>query len=550
MKIVDLAEMRELEAQAYEEYGFSVPLIIENVGIRAAHFIDQTYLQERQYGELVFLIGAGNNGADGMAIARHLVLLGHKVRAFIIYPDLLKEGSELETQLIMAKKYGVKISEVKSVDSFASYLTQAQSSYFVVDAIFGTGVRLPLSNYLFEIVGLVNQYAEFVVSVDIPSGVCGETGQVSSTAIQADVTLAIGLPKLGHFLYEGPRYCGELTILNVGFPKDLLDGGEKLLITEEHILQGYRPRDDFSHKYKFGHTLVIGGSQGLTGALVMAAQSAAATGVGVVTAATWQPNYGELVTRIEPDIITGMLPRGNEQLAFSLDNLDKYNCIVVGPGLGRTEAARNIILEVLNNCAHPVILDADALIVLSYDKDKEILRSRKAPTLLTPHYAEFARFIGADWEEVKKAPLKYMKHFVDQTNSALLLKGPCSYLAFPEGTLAVNYAPNSALSKGGSGDVLAGILGGVIAQIDREYTWDMTSTLNFKDKALVDAICLGVYLHSRAAQFASSEVGAHGVQPSKLRYYLNNVFEELDTKAGFDKTVLHRVNSLHRAESE
>jgi NAD(P)H-hydrate epimerase len=294
------------------------------------------------------------------------------------------------------------------------------------------------------------------------------------------------------------------------------------------ILNGYRHRDQFGHKYKFGHSLILGGSQGLTGALIMAAQSAQATGVGVVTAATWQLNYGELVTRISPDILTGMLPRGNEQLASSLDSLDKYNSIVIGPGLGRTEGARNIVLEVLNNCAHPVILDADALMVLSYKGDKQILKSRKSPTILTPHYAEFARFIDVEWEEVKRNPLKYMKKFVDQTNAALILKGPCTYIAFPNGMLAVNYAPNSGLAKGGSGDVLAGILGGIIAQLDREYSWDFTSKLSFKDQELLDAVCLGVFLHSQAGEYAAQELGERGMLASQLKNYLRPVFDTIE----------------------
>ena len=175
--------------------------------------------------------------------------------------------------------------------------------------------------------------------------------------------------------------------------------------------------------------------------------------------------------------------------------------------------------------------------VLSYEKDKEILRSRKAPTILTPHYAEFARFIGTDWEEVKKTPLKYMKKFVDQTNSALLLKGPCSYLAFPNGTLAVNYAPNSGLSKGGSGDSLAGILGGVIAQLDREYSWDFTSNLSFKNQELSEAICLGVYLHSEAGRYASISDGTRGMKASHIGKYLQKVYTDLDEKVSSDLSV-------------
>ena len=527
MRITDLNEMREIELKSYENYGFSESLIVENVGSQGANFIDESFLEDSNFDELVFLIGRGNNGADGLAIARHLVNMGHRVRAFILFPDS-EYTRELERQLQMASCYGVKISEIRKFEEIDSYFTQTQDDYFVVDAIFGTGVRLPLSNNLFELIKSVNRYASKMISIDIPSGISGESGQKSSTAIHADATIAIGLPKIGHFLCEGPRYSGELYVADGGLPLKLLEGGDKRLITKEEVIKNFYPRSNYAHKYDFGHTLIIGGSQGLTGALIMAAQAASASGAGVVTAATWAINYGELVTRISPDIITGVLPRGNEQMETSIDSLEKYDSIVIGPGLGRTEHAKEMVLELINNYSKPVVLDADALIVLSYEKDKEILKTRKAPTIITPHFAEFSRFIGVELNELQQNPLKYIKKFVDDTNCALILKGHCTYLAFPDGNIYINHVPNGGLSKGGSGDTLSGILGGLLSQAYHVYKSRHKSELIRENSEFYQSLCLGVYLHSTAALLSAEEVSIYSMRPEDVVNKLGTVFQEIE----------------------
>ena len=460
MRIVGLEEMQRIEQDAWEHYGIGESLIIENVGLRGADFIYEKFLHRGNFGEVVCLIGRGNNGADGLAIARHLVNRGVHVRAFLLFPDEACT-EENKKQVQMSTSCGVKISEIRELHDLSSYLTQTQDRYFVIDAIFGTGIRLPISNYLFELITMVNENASVIVSVDIPSGVNGERGEISGVAMRAQFTLVVGPAKLGHFLGDGPLHIGKLVHLDGGLPQNLLAGGDKFLLTEDNILTSLVSRSNFSHKHRFGHVLLIGGSQGLTGALIMAAMGALRVGTGLATAATWPTNYGELATRITPEIMIGMLPRtASEQLEAAVAAMNRYDAIVIGPGLGRHPDARAVVLAVLNNYARPVLLDADAIAVLSFEQDREIFQARKGPTIITPHLAEFSRFIGSKLEDVQKRPLDFVRAFVDKTNATIVLKGPSTILAFPNGEIAINHRPNSGMSSGGVGDVLAGILGG------------------------------------------------------------------------------------------
>lgn len=528
MRIVDLNEMKEIENQAIEKYGFTEDLIIENVGIQGAHFLDENFLQEHSYEELVVLVGPGNNGADGLALARHLKNLGHSVRAFLLFPDDMVKPYLLK-QMELAKNFGVRMSEIRNFDQIDSYFSETPGPFCIVDAILGTGFRLPLSNYLFDIINAVNNYASLMVALDIPSGITGDTGKMSSTAIKADYTLAIGLPKIGLYVSDGAMYSGSMFTLDAGFPRELIEGGDKSLLSLESVVSIYRPRNKFAHKNSFGHALVLGGSQGLTGALIMASKAALKVGTGLVTASTWTENYGELASRIIPEIMTGMIPVEEEEINHILKELDRYHSIVIGPGLGRSQKARDIVLAVLNNFSGPVILDADAIKVMSLKDDGHIIQHRKFPTILTPHMGEFAHFFGTSVEQVLEDPITYLKSLVDQTNSSVILKGPCTFLGFPNGEVHVNYSPNDGMATGGSGDVLAGILGGLLAQIPV----DRSRSSIFDDKRhFYQALRLGVAVHTLTGKYAAENLGERAMSAGSLIDYLAQAFKEIEQRRG------------------
>lgn len=524
MRVVSAEEMKAIEKVAMEEIGFSESLIVENVGLRGADFLEEVILGEINWNEIVLLVGRGNNGADALAIGRHLVSRGHKVRAFMLFPDEATT-SEVKTQMKLAAGFGVKLTEVKNIDQLTSYFGQTASEHLVIDGVIGTGFRLPLSQYLFEVFNLVNEYATVTIAIDIPSGVECEHGEVSSVAIRADYTLAIGLPKTGHYIGSGAQHSGEVVVLDAGLPSKLLNGGNTFLLSPEEVTSYYDGRDRFAHKNTFGHALVVGGSHGLCGALMMASSAALKVGTGLVTAATWSRSYGELVSRIPPEIMTGLIPVQKEDVEGILKNFDRYDTVVVGPGMGRSDDTRRVVLEILNHYAGPVIVDADAIKVLSLKDDHEVFRRRKAPTILTPHMGEFAQFSGQDVADVIAKPLFHLRELVDQTNSCIVMKGAATYMGFPNGEVYINYFPNDGMASGGSGDVLAGIIGGVLAQLPDERR----SSQMFEDKTrYYNAICAAVAAHTLAGKIARDALGARAMTAMSIVDHLSHAFKQLD----------------------
>lgn len=531
MRVVDYSEMKEIERIAISEFGFTEEMIIENVGIHGAYFIEENLLKENDFGELVVLVGQGNNGADGLSIARHLRNRGYSVRAFLLFPDE-ECKPELRKQIKLARAFGVKTTELKNFDQLEAYFAETHSEHFIIDAIFGVGFRTPLSNYMFDIINAANDHASIIVSIDMPSGITGDTGAVSSTAIKADLTLAVGLPKIGHYVSQGAMYVGEAVTLDAGFPTSLLEGGDKFLLSMEMIASFYQPRNKFAHKNSFGHSLLVGGSQGLTGALIMASMAALRVGTGLVTACTWEDNYGELASRIAPEIMIGLIPTEEDEIESILKDLGRYHSLVIGPGLGRSPRARETVLDVLNNFSGPVVVDADAIKVLSLKEDRDLLSRRKFPTILTPHMGEFAAFSGLPVEKVLEDPIGNLKALVDQTNCTVVLKGPCTFLGFPNGEIHINYSPNDGMATGGSGDVLAGILGGLLAQIpvDRKR-----STMFDDKKKFYEFLRLGVAVHTLAGRIAADKIGERAMSAGTIIEHLTDAFSKLEGRHKSDE---------------
>jgi len=524
MRVVNTEEMKAIEKATIEGMGFDESLILENVGLESASFIEDTFLQDASYGELIVLVGKGSNGADGLAIARHLVNRGHSVRAFLLFsPE--EFGEELNKQLKFARHFGVKVSEVRDTDQLESYFTQAAEEFFVIDAILGLGFRPPLSNYLFDVVNLMNEYASILVSVDVPTGINGDNGAMSGNALKADFTIAVGRPKVCHYVGEGAQHTGRLVVVDGGLPLSALEGGDKFLLSTYEVSAQLKLRDKFAHKNTFGHCLIVGGSQGLTGAPMMASMAALKAGTGLVTASTWEDCYPEMCSRISPEIMTGLIPTEEDDVEDIIRELKRWNSIVIGPGLGKGERSRRTVLNLLNNFSGPVVVDADAINVLNITEDAQVLAQRKWPTILTPHIGEFASFAGIEKDMVLENPLGYLKSLVDKTNCCILMKGACSYLGLPNGEIFINYFPNDGMASGGSGDVLAGIIGGLLAQSPME----VKSSAMFADKSVVyDAIKLALTAHTLSGKYAAKKSGARSMTAGSLIDHLGDAFNEIE----------------------
>lgn len=525
MRIVTQLEMKELEKLAQKEFHLTEKLIIENVSLLAARAIVDKLGDQLNMGELIFLIGKGNNGGTGLAIARHLVSFGHEARAFLLF-DEKDLSTEVKEQLKIAVAYGVKTAFVDEMSALESYFQQNTLPKIIVDAIFGTGVRLPLSNFLYDLIHFINQAKSYTISLDIPTGVEGDTGHIQGNAIQADLTLGAGLPKLGYFQSAGAYHVGEVEIVSSGLPRQLINkGGDKFLIDDDLKSELPPGRNKFGDKKLFGHTLAVGGSHGLTGALVMTSTAAIKVGAGLVTAVTWEPQYQEFISRLIPEVMTGYVPNDQTKWPRLLKDLDKYDAIVIGPGLARSLRTRALVLEVLNNFSGPVVLDADAINVLSLREDADVFKMRNAPTILTPHFGEFSRFAGIPIEEVQREPYTHLKYAIEQINCTVILKGPCTYLGFTNGKTFFNFSPNDGMATGGVGDVLAGILGGLIGQEAnlkrRDSLYNIYENLN-------RTILLGVLIHTWAGQFAAEKLGVRPMTATSLIEAFPEAFKALD----------------------
>lgn len=527
MRIVDKAEMKEIERMAQENFGFSERLIIENVGITGAQAIEQRVPSLNTGQKILFLVGKGNNGADGVAIARHLVAKGFDVAAFVFFEED-QRSQELRYQLNMAKSYGVDVYDIAQSDVFIGYCQQLAGNLIFVDAIFGTGVRLPLSNLLYDVIDFVNTNSSLTIALDIPSGVEGDTGLIQGKAVKADITLAVGLPKLGYYEADGVKLVGDVEVLHVGFPQEALKRGNKFLLKLEDVINPSDRRDKFADKKNFGHVLCLGGSHGLTGALSLASQAALKTGAGLVTAATWEPQYQELMMRLIPEIMTGYVPLEVSNWPRLIKDLNKYSAIVIGPGLARSTRARRLTLEVLNNFDGPLVIDADAINVLMLQEDKSVFTMRNAPTVLTPHFGEFARFCSIDYDELMKSPVKHLMALVEQINCSVILKGPCTYLGLTDGSVYFNYFPNDGMATGGVGDVLAGILGGLLGQ-EAELK-NCSDSLASRYQIFNNTVGLGVLAHTMSGHYAAQDLGARAMTALSLTKYFPTTFKELEKR--------------------
>jgi NAD(P)H-hydrate epimerase len=326
----------------------------------------------------------------------------------------------------------------------------------------------------------------------------------------------------------GAEYRGELEILEVGFPAVTLKGGPVSLLSLESARNMNRRRDKYAHKGLFGHVLLIGGSPGMTGALILASTAALKSGAGLVTAATWDQNYSELTSRILPEIMTGRLPEDLEQISQKISFVNRYDAIVVGPGLGRSAMARQVVLGLLNHYPGPLVIDADGINALNIQEDGQTLYMRNAPTFLTPHVGEFARFTGKPVEDILARPLESLKELVSSINCSVLLKGPCSFLGRSSGEINLSYYPNDSLATAGSGDVLAGLLGGLFAQNAHNKTHqNLYHTYNLYD----DAACVGLMAHSLAGKHARISCGGRGSSAGLIIDKLADAFKELETIA-------------------
>ncbi len=500
IKLTTAAQMREMDRQTVEKFAVPGIVLMENAALRVVDILAARFgpLRGRR---VAVVCGKGNNGGDGLAVARHLsARLGAKVTVWLTAPAEAFMG-DAAANYRMAAAYGLDIRP------WAGALGETD---LVIDALLGTGIKGGVSGELAAVIDAMNGAGRPVVVVDVPSGLDADTGNVDGACVHAVLTVTFVLPKIGLLVYPGAGYIGELVTVDIGMPRSVMAAESvRVVATEAADVAGWVPsrvngRD--SNKGKFGHVSVFAGSAGFVGAPVLSTEAAARTGAGLVTLAVPHGIQSAAMTRISPIAMTRGLPE-TERGAFSPDALadalelaHKGTAAAIGPGLGGADddQTRQFVREFIRQCAVPLVVDADALNCLALEDDHgaAIVRKRTAATILTPHPGEMGRLQGTDTKTVQADRRKAVEDAARTYHCAVLLKGARTLIADPDGRLAVNTTSNPGMATGGSGDVLTGVLAALLAGGSPEET--LTAW---------EAAACGAYLHGLAGDLAAEAQG-------------------------------------------
>jgi NAD(P)H-hydrate epimerase len=499
MKIFNTSQIRELDRFTIE----NEPIASIDLMERAAFAIYEKYMQTFHYNKPVYVFaGPGNNGGDVLALARLLLQTGLNVKAQIISAEKL--SPDCETNLKRLKE-NFPDAVTESVEHFAK--PDISSDTIIVDGLFGSGLARPLSGIFAEAVEWINDSGNTVVSIDIPSGLQGESVANENDAIvKADYTFSLQFPKLSFFFPENERYVGKWSVLDIGIhPKAIDDTFTKYILTEKQDIQSLiKPRKKFSHKGTFGHLLLVAGGKGMAGASVLGAKAALRSGAGLVTVHGPKCNRVIVQTAV-PEAIFSF--DNNKKFITAVYDLHKYSAIAVGPGIGVNTFSKEMLAQLLTEIQQPCVFDADALNLFGFHP--ELLELLPKGSIITPHKKEFERMFGtsANSSEELKLAIEKAKEF----KIVIVLKGAYTRVILPFGNVYFNPTGNAGMATGGSGDVLTGIIGSLLAQ-----------GYNSESAALA-----GVYLHGLAADLGLETESEVSLIAGDIVEKLGKAFKEM-----------------------
>ena len=513
MKIVTSGEIQKIEQYIMNEVGISAALMMENAALAVAkHCI--AYLEGLSHPRVMVVAGTGKNGGDGLIVARHLTVAGFET-GIIFVGERQRAGEDVLVHLGIAQKLGIPISYVPTGDSLLNIPYMIETCDLVVDALLGVGISGlvgPNHKYMIE---TINAFAKRVVSVDIPSGVNPDNGQVMGAAIKAHKTVTFGLYKLGLLLYPGAAYAGEIILERIGVPQSVWSHMDLEInaLCDEEARKLLPNRYPYSNKGTYGKVFVMAGCADMPGAAVLACMAAYRVGSGLVNACVTRDVAGvihqnalEVVTQVLPDK-GGYLCQKSGDLLKEL--LYKAASIVLGPGLGRNRDVTDFVRDMIASVEAPIVIDADGLNAVA--DDLNVLHTLRAPGIITPHMGEMGRLLRLPLSDIAKNPIQYAKDFAKEYEVIVVLKDARTIVVAPSGDVYVNISGNSALAKAGSGDVLAGMVAGLLAQGLDGFT----------------AAILGVYLHGRCGEAASAEFSLYGVNARDIIEYIPRVMASL-----------------------
>ncbi len=515
MYIVTAQQMKDMDRLTIESFGIPGIVLMENAGRGATDALFRHFPNVRSL-KVGVAAGHGNNGGDGFVIARYLASANVPVDVYLL-SKRKKVIGDAAANLKLLDRMKVPVHEVTDVTGLESYQDRMRSCDLWIDAMLGTGLTSDVRGLFKQMITLLNAARTPILAVDIPSGLDSDTGKPRGCCIQATVTVTFALPKIGHVVLPGSEFVGKLEVVDIGIPPVVIDevGPRNYLLTQKMIMTAFQSRDARSHKGTTGHLLVIGGSPGKTGAAIMTSQAAMRAGAGLVTLGL-PKSLNVAVESQLTEVMTEPLPENADQTLGSsahrkiLRQLERKNGLAIGPGMGAAKPTQNLVRRLIQASHVPVVIDADGLNALV--GNLSFLRKLKVPVVMTPHPGEMARLVGKTPSEVQENRIDEARSFAGTHGVHLVLKGAKTVIAHPDGSVLVNTTGNPGMASGGMGDVLTGIISGLIVQ----------------GLPVREAVNAGVYLHGCAADALARDIGPVGFLASDVINILPSQIRELE----------------------
>ncbi|MBW2641887.1 MAG: NAD(P)H-hydrate dehydratase [Deltaproteobacteria bacterium] len=514
MKVSRVAQMRSLDRYAIEKLAIPEEILMENAGEASCFVIMDEF--GVAYKKFVIICGIGNNGGDGFVIARKIHSNGGDVKVFIL-GDVNKYKGAAKKNFDIISGLQIEIRHIESVDSIKSDVLHCNA---IVDAIFGTGLTRNVEGLYRDVIRLINKSRKKVFSVDIPSGINGDTGEIMGSAVKANYTVTFGLPKIGNMLFPGHEHCGKLYVSHISFPPSLYNQDSIKVEINNYIK--LPPKDKIAHKGDFGDVLFIAGASSYFGAPYFSALSFLKTGGGYsrlaapISLTPFIANKGsEIVFIPQKETDSGSISLKNKDALLELS--DKMDMVVIGPGLSLNEETQRLTRELVKNIEKPLLIDGDGITAVS--KDLDTLKQRKAPTLLTPHMGEMSRITKMSVGDLEKDKIDILQSTSKELNSIIVLKGAHSLIGYPDEKVYINMSGNPGMASAGSGDVLTGTIAAMFGL----------------GLSIEDAARKGVFIHGFSGDLAAKDLGEDGITAQDILDYLPLAMK-ID-REGFDETL-------------
>ncbi|MDI6726821.1 MAG: NAD(P)H-hydrate dehydratase [Smithellaceae bacterium] len=492
MKIATTSEMKAMDLYASRGYHIPEEILMENAG-QAASSVLSSALGGIAGRRFAVICGVGNNGGDGLVVARHLLAAEGVVSVFILGDPARFQGAA-KSNFEIISRLPIPVSPVNAPEELSLALAHTDA---IIDGIFGTGLDRDVAGLFGEAIRLINDSGKKVLSLDIPSGINGDTGEVMGAAVRADWTIAFGLPKRGNILYPGLEFCGRLYLAPISFPPALSGNQEIPVQLNDDIVLPTRNRS--AHKGSLGEALFIAGARNYYGAPLFCALAFLKSGGGYarlalpesLASAVAAAGGSEIVFVPQKETGDGSIAGSNREELLTLAG--KMDLVVIGPGLSRAPETATLVRELAVEIEKPLIIDGDGLHALA--SDPGILRKRKIPAVLTPHLGEMSRLSGRSREELEREKIPFVQRYAAEWGAIIVLKGPHSLIACPDGQVFINMSGNPGMATAGSGDVLPGAIAAMFGL----------------GLPLEEAVRKGVYLHGLAGDIAALKRGEDGM---------------------------------------